>query len=107
MKKVACAVMITAMTLSFSSVGLAAGGADGQAAVEQSAAKVQNVKPQSFTGVVKAVDGGVALQTVDGVFPLEGLDIKELVDQEVVITGVMRGQKQNSSIFVMKAAVKS
>lgn len=98
--------MIAAMALTTSSIGFAAGAAEGEAVIKESAAKAQNVKPQSFAGKVMETEEGVVLQTSEGVFPLEGLDIKDLVNQEVVVTGVIRGEGQSSSIFVMKAAAK-
>lgn len=64
------------------------------------------VAPQLFTGLIKQTDAGLMLETAEGSYPLEGLNLQEMIDKEVIITGVVKGEQENSVIFVVKATAK-
>lgn len=109
MKKLLTILMIACLTVSSASFVAASTPAKTE---NQADTNVQIVKegeivaPKLFTGFVKQTDTGLMLETAQGSYPLEGLNLQEMIDKEVTITGVMKGEQDNSVIFVVKATAK-
>ncbi|MGL1932129.1 MAG: hypothetical protein OCC45_10250 [Desulfotalea sp.] len=103
MKKLLTVLMIAGLTMS--SAALVSANSK-VAPVVDTVKQEEAVKPEIFVGLVKSSDKGLMLETTNGTFPLKGLDLKQLVDQEVIIDGVAKIEQEQDVIYVVKAKVK-
>jgi hypothetical protein len=71
-------------------------------AIESNIEKIQ----QSFSGLVKKTDNGLILETADGTYQLKGLSLDEIIGKEVYVTGVVKSDQEENTIYVVKADVK-
>lgn len=109
MKKVLTILMMACITVSSASVFAVSTPAKTEAQTNTNVQIIEEgkvVAPQLFTGLVKQTDAGLMLETSNGSYPLEGLNLQEMIDKEVIITGVVKGEQENSVIFVVKATAK-
>lgn len=61
---------------------------------------------QSFSGIVMKTEAGVALETVSGLYQLEGINLEETVGKEVNVTGILKSDGDRKVIYVVKAEIK-
>ncbi len=71
-------------------------------AIESNLEKIQ----QSFSGLVKKTDNGLVLETVDATYQLKGLSLDEIIGKEVYVTGVVKSDQEENTLYVVKADVK-
>lgn len=62
---------------------------------------------QTFSGVVTKTDNGLILETANGVYLLEGLNLETSVGEEVNVTGVVKDQEHMKIIYVIQAEVRT
>ena len=62
---------------------------------------------QSFSGLVRRTDNGLVLETADGMYRLKGLSLEEIVGKEVYVTGLVKTDQEDTTIYVVKADVKN
>ncbi len=105
MKKVLAALLVVGMSISTAAITVAS-TQETTKVVTEKAADEALVKPRLFTGLVKKSEEGLMLETSNGSYPLTGLSLETMVDQEVIISGVVKGEEGKSEIFVVKATVK-
>lgn len=109
MKKLLTVLMMACITISAASALATSAPAKKDAQKNTNVQIVEEgeiVAPQLFTGLIKQTDTGLMLETAEGSYPLEGLNLQEMIDREVIITGVVKGEPENSVIFVVKATAK-
>lgn len=106
MKKILLTAVITGMVFVTSNVIASKSNTEkiaaDAAAVEQKDAATQL---KSLSGVVGENDKGLFLETTEGVFSLDGADLKELVGQKVAILGTITGQGDAQHLAVEKVVV--
>jgi hypothetical protein len=110
MKNIFAVMLVTALT-STSGIAFASSPTTAVETVTESSAAVaieSNLEKiqQSFSGLVKKTDNGLVLETVDGTYQLKGLSLDEIIGKEVYVTGVVKSDQEESTIYVVKADVK-
>lgn len=71
-------------------------------AVRQSARNIQ----QSYSGLVTQTENGLLLKTSHGEYLLKGLSLEQIIGQEVQVTGIVKNDKEVSTIYVVMANVQ-
>ncbi len=105
MKKSILAIMVTGLLCLNSGAMANTAQIAEPAGIKAGVSTAKEVVPQSFAGLVKESGDGIFLETAQGIFRLEGIELEKYVGKKVAILGIIANGGGSEHIIVAKATV--
>lgn len=107
MKMLLVLLIVTGISITFTVVSAAAKKDEPANIGQEQSTQEQLLETVSYSGLVVEGEDGLRLETDAGSYQLRGLNLQELLNQNVIITGILKGEEENSTLFVVKVDKQS